>query len=92
MPHHDQGEHGHGGHDEPEGREHFEPPAGAMVVRGVAMAGAAGALAMASVKLARLGVPGLLAAGVVAAAAALVGWASAIHITGGERFDDHPWV
>lgn len=22
----------------------------------------------------------------------LAGWAAAIHLTGGEKFDDHPWV
>ena len=63
-----------------------------MVVRGLAMAGAAGALGLASVKLARLGSVAVLAGAVLAAAALLMSWASAIHVTGGERFDDHPWV
>ena len=29
---------------------------------------------------------------VFAIVAALAGWSAAIHLTGGERFDDHPWV
>ncbi|MCA9830182.1 MAG: hypothetical protein R3B97_08685 [Dehalococcoidia bacterium] len=89
MPHHDTGEHGH---EEAGERERFEPPAGAIVVRGVAMAGAAGILGLASLRLAKLGTAGIVFAGMMAAAAALMAWASAIHITGGERFDDHPWV
>ncbi|MGD9934670.1 MAG: hypothetical protein AB7T37_13275 [Dehalococcoidia bacterium] len=89
MPHHDTGEHGN---EEPAERQRIEPPAGAMVLRGVAMAGAAGTLGLASVKLARLGSLGVLAGTVLAVAALLMAWASAIHVTGGERFDDHPWV
>jgi hypothetical protein len=28
----------------------------------------------------------------LAVIAVLGAWASAIHLTGGEKFDDHPWV
>ena len=31
-------------------------------------------------------------AAVLGACGVLATWAAAIHITGGERFDDHPWV
>ena len=36
-----------------------------------------------------LAVPGVP---VMALAGLLAGWAAAIHLTGGEQFDDHPWV
>ncbi len=29
---------------------------------------------------------------VLAVVSVLAAWASAIHLTGGEKFDDHPWV
>ena len=29
---------------------------------------------------------------VLGASALLAGWAAAIHLSGGEKFDDHPWV
>jgi len=35
-----------------------------------------------------LGVPGA----VLALGGFLSAWAAAIHLTGGEKFDDHPWV
>ncbi|MEP6872196.1 MAG: hypothetical protein ABI939_10160 [Anaerolineaceae bacterium] len=64
-----------------------------LLVRGVALL----ALALAAVfgllgaarKAAWLGV---LLAPPLALTAALATWAAAIHLTGGERFDDHPWV
>jgi hypothetical protein len=35
---------------------------------------------------------GILALPVLGVAALLAAWAAAIHLTGGEKFDDHPWV
>ena len=67
-------------------------PEGPLLVRGVALAGlavGAGWLGLATAQrwlwLAPVGMVG----GVVAVLSA---WASVIHLTGGEKFDDHPWV
>ena len=64
-----------------------------MLVRGLALLAIAFAavfgLLGAAHKAAWLGV--LLAPPLVLTAA-LATWAAAIHLTGGERFDDHPWV
>ena len=66
-----------------------EPP---MLLRGAAL-GALGAgagwLAVASLRKSVLLAPVAALLGVVAVLAA---WASAIQVTGGERFDDHPFV
>lgn len=35
---------------------------------------------------------GILLAPALLAVSALAAWAAAIHLTGGEKFDDHPWV
>ena len=64
-----------------------------MLVRGVAL------LAIAVAALASLfGATqktrwfGVLLAPPLVLTAVLAAWAAAIHLTGGERFDDHPWV
>lgn len=98
---HEQDGHGHEGghgdvHDLPHPPAPPEPrrivPERPMLVRGVGLAALAGGLlwagtsaggkswVLAPVGLA-LGVAGLLSA-----------WAAAIHLTGGEKFDDHPFV
>lgn len=61
--------------------------------RGLALAGVAVA-ALAGVRAARRGplLVSLPAGAVLALMALLAGWAAAIHLTGGEWFDDHPWV
>ena len=68
-------------------------PEWAMLWRGLALAGAGLACLAAEAKLLRsaklLGVGTLPLLGV---GAALFTWAAAIHLTGGERFDDHKWV
>lgn len=89
---HDGHEHGGGEAHEPAERPRFEPPAGAMVVRGAAMTGAAVALGAAGLKAAKLGPGGAVVAVVLAGAAALLAWAGAIHLGGGEKYDDHTWV
>ena len=35
---------------------------------------------------------GVLALPLLGVAALFAAWAAAIHLTGGEKFDDHPWV
>ena len=64
-----------------------------MLVRGLALlavaAAAVFALGGAVQKVGWLAVP---LAPVLALTAALAAWAAAINLTGGERFDDHPWV
>ena len=66
-----------------------EPP---MLLRGAALgavAVGAGWLAVSSLQKSVLLAPVAVVFGMVAV---LAGWASAIHVTGGERFDDHPFV
>lgn len=62
-------------------------------VRGLALAAlAAGATLGALATVQRLGWLASPLAAVFGGAALLSAWAAAIHITGGEKFDDHPWV
>jgi hypothetical protein len=68
-------------------------PDAAMLVRGlglgaIAAAGFAGAVALVQ-KGGWLLSP---VAVVLGGAGVLAGWAAAVHLTGGEKFDDHPWV
>jgi hypothetical protein len=62
-----------------------------MFVRGLGLGGLAIMAALAARRTFRrwwlmpLAVP-------LAATSFLAAWAAAIHITGGEKFDDHPWV
>ena len=69
------------------------PDAGS-VARGAGLAGLAAVAAVgAVVSVQRIG--WLLAAPVAAIlglTGVLAAWAAAIHLTGGEKFDDHPWV
>lgn len=63
-----------------------------MLWRGAGLAGMALALGWAAVQGVRtswLLAPVSLA---LAGGGVLAAWAAAIHLTGGERFDDHPWV
>lgn len=70
---------------------HLLPPV-PLLIRGLAL-GAVSLAAMAGLRisvrhsllLASLSVP-------FAAIAVLAAWAAAIHLTGGEKRDDHPWV
>lgn len=93
-------EHGHeheGGHHgaphEPAPPEpRFRPPSPEMVVRGAALGGlavAAGWGAISAVKASAFLAP---VGAVLGVASLLAGWAAAIHLTGGEKFDDHPFV
>ncbi|QFG03293.1 hypothetical protein [Tepidiforma bonchosmolovskayae] len=56
--------------------------------RGAALAGLAAALGAAGVRAVRASLLLLPAGLVLGAGAVLAAWAAAIHITGGERFDD----
>jgi len=68
------------------------PDAGS-VVRGLGLGAiSVAAFAMAAVTVQRLGWLAAPIAGVLGVGGLLAGWAAAIHITGGEKFDDHPWV
>lgn len=80
---------------EPEGslRAQFPVPAPDQALRGAAFALLAIGLASVAWSLARRA--GLLALplfGAVGAGALLSAWAAVIHLTGGERFDDHPFL
>ena len=95
-----------GGGDEaaPGGAQPFvheaaEPPPRVLVpdrggfLRGVGLlAMAAGAVTGAAVSIQKLGWLGTPLAGVFGICGVLAAWAAAIHLTGGEKFDDHPWV
>jgi len=89
-------EHGHGGGELPHPPAPPEPrrivPERPMLVRGLGLAGLAGALFWAGWNAG--GKSWLLApAGMIlGAGGVLSAWAAAIHLTGGERFDDHPFV
>ena len=64
-----------------------------LLSRGLALAVVGLVAAIVGVEAARRGlVTGLLLAPVMAVVAVLFAWAAAVHLTGGERFDDHPWV
>lgn len=67
-------------------------PEGPLLLRGLALAAvalAAGWLGVASVQKSWLFAPMGAALGGVSLLSA---WAAAIHLTGGEKFDDHPFV
>lgn len=75
---------------EPEPRKLLPEPDA--LARGVALAGVAvvsGWAAMSSLRASWLLTP---VAAVFGGASLLAGWAAAIHLTGGEKFDDHPFV
>jgi hypothetical protein len=62
-------------------------------VRGLALAAlAGGTLLGAGAALQRLGWLASPLAAALGGAGLLSAWAAAIHLTGGEKFDDHPWV
>ena len=64
-----------------------------LLSRGLALAGgAAGSWASAAWLIRRAPVAGGLAAVGMAGIGVLFAWAAAIHLTGGEKFDDHRWV
>lgn len=75
---------------EPEPRKLLPEPEA--LVRGVALAGVAvvaGWVALSSIRASWLLAP---VAAIFGGASVLAGWAAAIHLTGGEKFDDHPFV
>jgi len=63
-----------------------------MLWRGLGLAGLAIALLWAAISSLRLTWFLAPVSAVFGIGAVLSAWASAIHLTGGERFDDHPWV
>ncbi|MBA4179907.1 MAG: hypothetical protein C0506_04890 [Anaerolinea sp.] len=65
-----------------------------MLIHGVAlMALAVAALLAAFSSIQKAGwLAAASVAPVLAVAGVLAAWAAAIHLTGGEKFDDHPWV
>ena len=70
----------------------FRMPEGGMLVRGAALGGLAaglGWLSIAGVQKSWLLTPVSVLLGV---SSLLAAWAAAIHLTGGEKFDDHPFV
>ena len=85
------------GHGPPHGPATVEPrrliPEGPLLVRGLALLAVTAAailgLAAAIQKAGWLAIP---LAPVLVLTAVLSTWSAAIHLTGGERFDDHPWV
>ena len=94
---HERDNDGDGRHDlphdpAPPGRRQLVPP-GPILVRGVALLGLATALGWLAVTVSQKG--GLWLSPLTAllgAAGLLSAWAAVIHLTGGEKFDDHPLV
>lgn len=91
------GEHPGGHHDVPPHdpappEPRFRLPERGMVIRGAgftAAAGALGWLALSGIQKSWLLAP---VSAVLGLAGALAAWAAAVHLTGGEKFDDHPFV
>jgi hypothetical protein len=64
-----------------------------MLVRGLGLAAASAAVIGGGVAAGRKStLLGLVLAPAVAIISTLFAWAAAIHLTGGEKFDDHEWV
>ncbi len=64
-----------------------------MLVRGLGLAGGSAAVLAAGFATGRKSaLLGLLFAPIVIVIGGLFAWAAAIHLTGGEKFDDHKWV
>jgi len=79
-------------HDPAPPEPRFQAPPADQVARGLALgalAVAAGWLGLSAARASWLLAP---AAAVLTAAGVLSGWAAAIHLTGGEKFDDHPFL
>lgn len=84
--------HGEAPHEPAPPEPRFQPPSVEMVVRGAALAGvavAAGWGALSAMRTSTLLAP---VSAVLTVVSILAGWAAAIHLTGGEKFDDHPFV
>jgi hypothetical protein len=78
---------------EPAEPETWRLPDRALLVRGVALVGlAVGGFAGAVTIAQRAGWVAAPAVALLSGAGLLALWAGAIHLTGGEKFDDHPWV
>lgn len=68
-------------------------PDGGSIARGTGLAGlAAATMVGAVVSVQRLGWLAAPIAAILGPSAVLAAWAAALHLTGGEKFDDHPWV
>ena len=92
-PHgHGEGGHGEAPHEPAPPEPRFRPPSVEMVARGTALAGLAVAAGWGAVSAARSSLLFVPLSVVLGATGLLAGWAAAIHLTGGEKFDDHPFV
>ena len=89
---HDHDPHGGAPHEPAPPEPRFRPPSMEMVVRGTALAGLAVAAGWGAVSAIRASLLFAPLSAVLGAAGLLAGWAAAIHLTGGEKFDDHPFV
>jgi len=75
----------------PEERKLIRNPA--VVLRGAGLGAlTAGFVGIAAVAMRKFGWFAAPAAVVAGAGALLSGWAALIHLTGGEKFDDHRWI
>lgn len=88
----------HGDHVHDEDHPSPRPPdftfwSNPLLPQGLGLAGLALAALWLIVKVAKASVLLVALLGpVLAVVSVLAAWASAIHLTGGEKFDDHPWV
>ena len=68
-------------------------PEGPLLLRGLALVAVAVASLAALVAIfQKAALLGALLAPVLGLTALIAAWSAAIHLTGGQRFDDHPWV
>lgn len=87
------GHHEHHGEHPRSDRHRPELPPLDQAVRGLALAAGAVALGATAVAAARrVGALGLPLTALGGLAAGVSAWAAVIHLTGGERFDDHPFI
>lgn len=81
------------GHPTAEPAERAAFPPADQVLRGIIFALVSGLVAVGSLTaVRRMGLTAAPLAALGACASGLAAWASVIHLTGGERFDDHPFI
>ncbi len=85
--------HGEGSAPHEPAEKHFERPDTGSLVRAIGLLGiSVASFAGAVYSLRAWGTFASPLAGVLGTAGMLSMWGAMIHVTGGERFDDHPWV
>lgn len=79
-------------HDPAPPEPRFQLPSAESAVRGLALAGLAAGAGWAAISAVRATLALVPVSALLGAVSLLAAWAAAIHLTGGEKFDDHPFV